>query len=127
VGDYVLAPDVVVERKSLTDLISSLNSGRLYNQCEAMTLHYKNIFLLIEFEPTKAFTLQVSRHLMALVEFAYRYIQSLGRGRRRRRVFHCITTCSAYYSFPTSPYPVVQFSIRHGRIISGFEIVAPRT
>ena len=29
VGDYVLTPDVCVERKSLNDLIGSLNSGRL--------------------------------------------------------------------------------------------------
>ena len=29
VGDYILTPDVCVERKSLSDLIGSLNSGRL--------------------------------------------------------------------------------------------------
>ena len=29
VGDYVLTPDICVERKSLNDLIGSLNSGRL--------------------------------------------------------------------------------------------------
>lgn len=29
VGDYILTPDICVERKSLTDLISSFNSGRL--------------------------------------------------------------------------------------------------
>ena len=32
VGDYVLSPDICVERKAVPDLISSLNSGRLYNQ-----------------------------------------------------------------------------------------------
>lgn len=32
VGDYILAPTVCVERKSITDLFGSLNSGRLYNQ-----------------------------------------------------------------------------------------------
>lgn len=32
VGDYVLSPDIVVERKALPDLFSSLGSGRLYNQ-----------------------------------------------------------------------------------------------
>jgi DNA excision repair protein ERCC-4 len=30
VGDYVLTPDICVERKSLSDLVSSFNSGRLY-------------------------------------------------------------------------------------------------
>ena len=29
VGDYILTPDICVERKSLADLISSFNSGRL--------------------------------------------------------------------------------------------------
>ena len=32
VGDYVLTPAMVVERKALPDLVSSLNSGRLYTQ-----------------------------------------------------------------------------------------------
>ncbi|KAJ3161349.1 hypothetical protein HDU86_007131 [Geranomyces michiganensis] len=54
VGDYVLSPSVVVERKSLPDLVGSLKSGRLYSQCEAMSLHYKTPVLLIEFEKSKA-------------------------------------------------------------------------
>ena len=29
VGDYILTPDICVERKSLSDLKSSFNSGRL--------------------------------------------------------------------------------------------------
>lgn len=32
VGDYILTPDICVERKSVNDLIGSLNSGRLYTQ-----------------------------------------------------------------------------------------------
>lgn len=31
VGDYILTPDICVERKSIPDLISSFNSGRLYD------------------------------------------------------------------------------------------------
>ena len=30
VGDYILSPEICVERKSISDLISSLSSGRLY-------------------------------------------------------------------------------------------------
>ena len=30
VGDYILTPDICVERKSILDLVSSFNSGRLY-------------------------------------------------------------------------------------------------
>jgi DNA excision repair protein ERCC-4 len=58
VGDYVLTPDICIERKSLSDLISSFKSGRLYNQVEAMLEHYKNPMLLIEFSDTRNFTLE---------------------------------------------------------------------
>ncbi|XP_037794294.1 LOW QUALITY PROTEIN: DNA repair endonuclease XPF-like [Penaeus monodon] len=58
VGDYILTPDVCVERKSLSDLIGSLNSGRLYNQAQAMTRYYKKPVLLIEFDQNKSFHLQ---------------------------------------------------------------------
>ena len=30
VGDYILTPDICVERKSIPDMVSSFNSGRLY-------------------------------------------------------------------------------------------------
>lgn len=55
VGDYILTPDICVERKSISDLISSLRNGRLYNQAETMLQHYKNPVLLIEFGQNKAF------------------------------------------------------------------------
>ncbi|KDN46847.1 hypothetical protein RSAG8_03924, partial [Rhizoctonia solani AG-8 WAC10335] len=58
VGDYILTPDIVVERKSVPDLVSSFSSGRLYTQCEMMMAHYKQPVLLIEFEENKSFTLQ---------------------------------------------------------------------
>ncbi|XP_068247046.1 DNA repair endonuclease XPF [Palaemon carinicauda] len=58
VGDYILTPDICVERKSLSDLIGSLNSGRLYNQAQAMTRYYKRPMLLIEFDENKPFYLQ---------------------------------------------------------------------
>ncbi|KAJ3035702.1 hypothetical protein HDV00_003463 [Rhizophlyctis rosea] len=57
VGDYVLSPSLCVERKSVSDLIQSLKSGRLYTQCEAMSVHYKMPVLLIEFDRDKAFSL----------------------------------------------------------------------
>ncbi|XP_065070026.1 DNA repair endonuclease XPF-like isoform X2 [Rhopilema esculentum] len=58
VGDYILSPDMCVERKSLSDLIGSLNSGRLYNQALAMTRFYNRPILLIEFDQNKSFSLQ---------------------------------------------------------------------
>lgn len=59
VGDYVLTTGICIERKSIRDLISSLNNGRLYNQAESMIKYYKNPMLLIEFEREKAFTLEM--------------------------------------------------------------------
>ena len=49
-----------VERKSLTDLNQSFQSGRLFTQCEYMSTYYKTPILLIEFEENKSFTLEVS-------------------------------------------------------------------
>ncbi|KAH8834013.1 hypothetical protein DL96DRAFT_1521655 [Flagelloscypha sp. PMI_526] len=59
VGDYIITPEMCVERKSLSDLVSSFNSGRLYTQCELMSAHYKYPILLVEFEEDKAFSLDI--------------------------------------------------------------------
>ncbi|KAI9730143.1 MAG: hypothetical protein M1818_008237 [Claussenomyces sp. TS43310] len=58
VGDYVLSPSICIERKSISDLISSFKDGRLYSQAETMLQHYKSPMLLIEFDQNKAFTLE---------------------------------------------------------------------
>lgn len=58
VGDYVLSPDICVERKSISDLIQSLHGGRLYNQCQQMTRFYPKAILLIEFDQNRPFHLQ---------------------------------------------------------------------
>ncbi|KAG0150955.1 hypothetical protein CROQUDRAFT_37582 [Cronartium quercuum f. sp. fusiforme G11] len=57
VGDYIISPEMCVERKSISDLIQSFNSGRLFQQCEMMTAHYKQPILLIEFDQKKSFSL----------------------------------------------------------------------
>ncbi|GAN08149.1 DNA repair endonuclease XPF [Mucor ambiguus] len=58
IGDYILSPDMCVERKSIADLIQSFSSGRLYTQCELMSAFYKTPILLIEFDQNKSFSLQ---------------------------------------------------------------------
>ncbi|KAK0729780.1 hypothetical protein B0H67DRAFT_596102 [Lasiosphaeris hirsuta] len=58
VGDYVLSPHICIERKSISDLISSFRDGRLFTQCESMFAHYKSPMLLIEFDQNKSFTLE---------------------------------------------------------------------
>ena len=49
VGDYILSMDICIERKSVPDLISSLQSGRLFTQLQSMTALYRRSILLIEF------------------------------------------------------------------------------
>ena len=63
VGDFVLSNVHCVERKSISDLFGSFASGRLYTQAEAMSKHYKCPILLIEFDPSKSFSLQNSREV----------------------------------------------------------------
>ncbi|KAK4635214.1 DNA repair protein rad16 [Fulvia fulva] len=67
VGDYVLTPEICIERKSVRDLISSFSDGRLYNQAETMLQHYKSPMLLIEFDAQKAFTLEPFADLSATI------------------------------------------------------------
>ncbi len=57
VGDYILTPDLVVERKSLSDLFSSFASGRLVTQVESMSRHFRLPSLLIEFSEDRDFRL----------------------------------------------------------------------
>eukprot|EP00050_Salpingoeca_kvevrii_P001990 m.184488 g.184488 ORF g.184488 m.184488 type:complete len:911 (-) comp10509_c0_seq8:183-2915(-) len=54
VGDFVLSPDMCVERKSVPDLIQSLASGRLYNQVTAMSRYYSIPILLIEMDENRS-------------------------------------------------------------------------
>lgn len=57
IGDYVITPEICIERKSIMDLIGSFSSGRLFNQIEAMRRYYKVPALLIEFDAEKTFCL----------------------------------------------------------------------
>ena len=58
VGDYILTPDICVERKSISDLIGSLQNKRLDSQCKKMTKYYKYPALLIEFNEGQSFSLE---------------------------------------------------------------------
>ncbi|KAF9804280.1 hypothetical protein IEO21_09434 [Rhodonia placenta] len=73
VGDYILTPDICVERKSIPDLVSSFNSGRLYTQCELMSVHYKQPILLIEFEEHKSFSLEAVTDIKSYAKPSAKY------------------------------------------------------
>jgi len=50
IGDYILSPTICLERKATADLISSLQTGRLYDQCKAMCEYYERPLVLIELD-----------------------------------------------------------------------------
>ena len=51
VGDYVLGPDLAVERKGPTDLGASIRDGRIFDQATRLQSAYVQAVLLIEGEP----------------------------------------------------------------------------
>ncbi len=48
IGDYIVGPETVIERKSIQDLISSVFDGRLFDQCSRLKEHFQYPILLIE-------------------------------------------------------------------------------
>ncbi|CDH10786.1 probable DNA repair protein RAD1 [Zygosaccharomyces bailii ISA1307] len=58
VGDYIITPDICIERKSIADLIGSIQNHRLVAQCKKMMRNYKYPTLLIEFEEGQSFSLE---------------------------------------------------------------------
>jgi DNA excision repair protein ERCC-4 len=48
VGDYVLSPEIVVERKTVHDLVSSIYDARIFQQAAAMAASFSKPYLLIE-------------------------------------------------------------------------------
>lgn len=48
IGDYIVAPETVVERKSIRDLMSSVFDGRLFDQCYRLKEHFEHPVVLME-------------------------------------------------------------------------------
>ena len=48
VGDYIVAAETVVERKSVHDLVSSVFDGRLFDQCNRLKEHFEHPTILME-------------------------------------------------------------------------------
>lgn len=63
IADYILSPDIAVERKSLSDLRMSLSNGRIHYQIENLTRLYDTPILLIEFDASEAFELNPGDHV----------------------------------------------------------------
>ncbi|GAA5993937.1 hypothetical protein JCM5350_005070, partial [Sporobolomyces pararoseus] len=104
IGDYIITPDMSVERKSIPDLISSFNSGRLYQQCELMTAHYKQPILLIEFDEKKSFNLDTYEASRTKTDFANAADVDL----RAKLVLLTITFPKLRIIWSSSPYQTVE-------------------
>lgn len=48
IGDYIVAPETVVERKSVSDMISSIFDGRLFDQCHRLKENFAHPVILME-------------------------------------------------------------------------------
>ena len=48
IGDYIVAPETIVERKSIRDLMASVFDGRLFDQCTRLKAHFENPIVLME-------------------------------------------------------------------------------
>lgn len=48
VGDYIVSPEEVVERKTVRDLVSSIYDGRLFIQCSQLVKHFQKPVILVQ-------------------------------------------------------------------------------
>lgn len=48
VGDYVLSPEIAVERKTVQDLVASIYDSRVFQQAAAMAASFSKPYLLVE-------------------------------------------------------------------------------
>jgi DNA excision repair protein ERCC-4 len=104
VGDYVLTPNICIERKSIRDLISSFQDGRLYNQVETMFQHYSGPMLLIEFDAQKAFTLEPFADLTTSVGTA----SVVGSDLQSKLVLLCLAFPKLRIIWSSSPYQTAE-------------------
>ncbi|KAI0916475.1 hypothetical protein AcV5_002963 [Taiwanofungus camphoratus] len=108
VGDYILTPDICVERKSIPDLVSSFNSGRLYTQCELMSVHYKQPILLIEFEEHKSFSLEAVADIKAYAKSSTKYATKKKAGAASETVNTAATSIQSKLVLLTLTFPRVR-------------------
>ena len=48
IGDYIVGPETIIERKSIRDLMASVFDGRLFDQCSRLKEHFENPVVLME-------------------------------------------------------------------------------
>lgn len=58
VGDYIVGPEVAIERKTTEDFLNSMIDGRLFNQLKNMGEGYQAPVIILEGNPTDLFSLR---------------------------------------------------------------------
>jgi len=53
VGDYVVTPEIAVERKSLPDFVASVYDGRLFSQASSLSSAFRKPYIIIEGDLTQ--------------------------------------------------------------------------
>jgi len=48
IGDYIVAPETIIERKSIRDLLASVFDGRLFDQCSRLKENFEHPIILME-------------------------------------------------------------------------------
>jgi len=48
IGDYIVGPETIIERKSIRDLMASVFDGRLFDQCSRLKEHFENPIVIME-------------------------------------------------------------------------------
>lgn len=88
VGDYVFDNKVCFEFKALPDFVSSIQSGRVFNQAISMAENYDYHFVLIQGnEAERSKTLAISKHYRQVT--IYQYIGAISSLNRYTSVIEC--------------------------------------
>lgn len=58
VGDYIVGPEVAIERKTTEDFLNSMIDGRLFNQLKNMSESYQTPVIILEGNPFELFSLR---------------------------------------------------------------------
>ncbi len=77
IGDFILSDDVVVERKTIEDFLSSVFDGRLFSQLTAMSANYNSPLIILEGNPRELYTTRnihenAIRGILASIALNYR-------------------------------------------------------
>ena len=63
-GDYVIEDKILIERKTLTDFLESIKSGRLFDQAYRMTKSKKSVLFILEGRRSEINISQMSRNVI---------------------------------------------------------------